>query len=375
MADDNYLVDAQSGEQRFRLRRMLATGRSYQIVLAEDTASNGRLVCAKADLYDADRLDDRDYVAGRHEALESEWQFLQHLDSDLLPEPVAFFRASNAEADFEDEPVLVYEYIEGKTLFEWVEAEHDEGLAPEAALGILRDLVQFLISVHAAGYIYRDLDPRHLIVDDEGTLCGVVGFGNVAEKGERPNVAKMEYADAPYVAPEARAERSGKMLRPAADAYALGALMSFMLTGEEPRKVVENPLNWESYDRLSNLEPPGLALLVARLIQPLAKKRFGRLERLQPFLTMEGLPTTKTKGFGMMLLPAPFSGVEDPEKNRALKSKLSSGPLISVEDEAPAGRPHGEAAMDDDGMPRSWLIGAVIMALVTVAVLISMGVI
>lgn len=370
MANDNFLVDAKTGEQRFRLRRMLATGRSYQIVLAEDTASEGRLVCAKASLYDTERLGDRDYVAGRHEALEAEWRFLEQMESDLLPDPVALFRASNAEAGFDDEPVLVYEYIDGQTLYDWVDTEHEEGLEPKAALGILRDLVQFLSTVHAAGYIYRDLDPRHLIVSDDGTLCGMVGTGNATEKGERPNVAKMEYAEAAYVAPEARAERSGKLLRPPADAYAVGALMSFMLTADEPRTVVENPLTWDAYDRLSNLEASGLALLVARLIQPLAKKRFGRMERLLPFLTMDDLPTTHTKGFGMMLLPAPFSGVEDPEKNRALKSKLSSGPLISVD-----GPASGEATVEPDGVPRSWLVAAAIMALITVAVLISMGVI
>lgn len=371
MADDNYLVDASSGEKRFRVRRMLASGRSYQIVLAEDSAQGGRAVCAKAVSYDAGRLDDKDYVEGRRAALEDERQFLEAVDSDLLPEPIALFRASSAEAGFEDEPVLVYGYIEGQNLHEWLTQEHPEGLEPARALGILRSLVQFLITVHGEGYVYRDLDPRHLIVDDDGELRGVVGFGNATRKGDRPNVAKMAYEEAAYVAPEARAERSGKMLRPAADSYALGALLSFMLTGEEPRKVVENPLSWEAYDRLSNLEPPGLALLVARLIQPLAKKRFGRLERLLPYTTMEGLPTAQTKGFGMMLLPAPFSGVENPENNRALKSNLSSGPLISVDGRGP----DGEATIDDERMPRSWLVAAVMLALITVAVLIAVGVI
>jgi serine/threonine protein kinase len=370
MAEDNYLIDAETGRERFRVRRLLASGRSYQVVLAEETGAGARPVCARAIFYDADELDDEDYVAGRREALEAQQTFLEQVDSPLLPEPVAFFRASSEAAGFQDEPVLVCEYIEGQTLYKWVSQEHSEGLEPAVALGIFRDLVQFLITVHGEGYIFRDLDPRHLIVDDDGGLVGVVGFGNATRKGERPNPHTMDYEKAVYVAPEARAERSGKMLRPAADAYALGVLLSFMLTGEEPRKVVENPLTWESYDRLSNLEPPGLALIVARLIQPLAKKRFGRLERLLPFTTDEGLPTAQTKGFGMLLLPAPFSGVENPENNRALKSKLSSGPLISVGDQKEA-----PAVEEDDEMPRAWAIGAVVVALAAVAVLVVMGVI
>jgi serine/threonine protein kinase len=378
MADDKFLIDADTGQERFRVRRMLASGRSYQIVLADDTERDDRRVCVRAIHYDSDRLDDEDYRTGQREALDAQKRFLEQVDSTLLPEPVALFRASSDEAGFEDEPVLVCEYIEGETLFEWVQREHDERLEPAGALGIFRDLVQFLITVHGQGYIFRDLDPRHFIVDpdgrpdgrQDGRLVGVVGFGNATQKGKRPNPHTMDYDNAVYVAPEARAERSGKMLRPAADSYGLGVLLSFLLTGEEPREVVENPLTLDAYERLSNLEPSGLALIVARLIQPLAKKRFGRLERLLPFVSLDGLPTAQTKGFGMLLLPAPFSGGEDPGNNRALKSKLSAGPLISVDDQ-----PERPAEVDDDDMPRSWAIGAVVVALAAVAVLVGMGVI
>ncbi len=373
MSDENYLTDAQSGARRFRVRDLVTTGRSYQIVRVEDTET-GQLACAKAAAYDAKRRGDADYVRARGDQLEAEWRFLKAVDHPLLPEPIAFFRAASDETGFDDEPVLVHQWRAGTTLFEWVRLEHPEGVAPAVALGILRQLVQFLSAVHAAGYVYRDLDPHHFIVDDDGELVGAVGFGNATPKGERPNEFKMAYDDDPYVAPEVRAERSGKLLRPTADAYALGALMSFVLTAEEPRTVVENPLNWPAYDRLSNLEPPGLALVVARLIQPHFKKRFGRMERLLPYTTEDGLPTAQSKGFGMILLPAPFSGVEDPDKNRALNSKLSSGPLISTAMRRAAVAAVGDDP-DDTGMPWSWTVGAFALALGVVAALVGLGVI
>ncbi|MFP4597267.1 MAG: protein kinase domain-containing protein, partial [Persicimonas sp.] len=226
MADDNYLIDAETGQERFRVRRMLASGRSYQIVLVDDTERDDQMACARATLYDTDRLDDEDYRAGRRETLEAQRRFLEQVDSPLLPEPVTLFRASSVRGGFDEEPVLVCEYIPGQTLFDWVRGQHPEGMEVEPALGILRQLGQFLITVHRKGYIYRDLDPRHLIVGDDGELRGLVGFGNATEKSERPNVHKMDYVDAPYVAPEARAERSGKMLRPSADVYGLGVLLS-----------------------------------------------------------------------------------------------------------------------------------------------------
>jgi serine/threonine protein kinase len=370
MEDDNHLIDAETGEPRFRVGELVASGRTYQIVLAEDTEAAGRQVCLKAVHYDEERAEDPEYVDARRGLLEQEHAFLEAVDDELLPRTLGMARVTSPQAGFEDEPVLVYEYRPGVSLFEWVRAEHPEGVAPEVGLGMLRRLVEFLIAVHRAGWIFRDLDPRHLIVDDDGELCGVVGAGNATAKGQRPEAAKMVYDEAVYVAPEARAERSGKMLRPSADCYGLGALLSFVLTGEEPRAVVENPLSWPAYERLSNLEPPGAALVVARCIQPLAKKRFGRLERLQPYLTPDGLPTAQTEGFGMLLLPAPFSGVEDPENNRSLKSKLSAGPLISV-----GGQSSPDELAEPAGLPLGWALGALAITVGVVALMILSGLI
>ena len=50
-----------------------------------------------------------------------------------------------------------------------------------------------------------------------------------------------------------------------------------------------------------------------------------------PFLEDGQLPTPTTKGFGLLMLPAPWSGAERPE-SRALASKISAGPLISVDE-------------------------------------------
>jgi len=61
----------------------------------------------------------------------------------------------------------------------------------------------------------------------------------------------------------------------------------------------------------------------------LAKNRFARVERFLPFCDISSLPTPQTKDFGMLQLPAPWSGAERPE-NRATRSTLSAGPLISV---------------------------------------------
>lgn len=417
MSEQNYLVDARDGSERFRVLGLLANGRSYQIVGVEDTQAAEpaeQILAARAVLYDTGYSTDADYVRIRREAVRAEWEFLQKMDSPLLPRPVALFDVEIAPEDLpeledaeemadlpQSEPVLVCDWQEGINIFEWIRREHPEGLPGDQALELFRELIAFLTTVHEARYVYRDLDPRHFIVAPadvqpppaEGgdapsspkmTLTRVVGFGNATLIGERPNQAKFHYNESPYVAPEVRGDRSGTMLRTGADSYALGALLSFILTGEEPRTVVENPLGQIAYERLSNLDPPGLALLIARLIQPHGKNRIARMERLAKYTTCESLPTMQTKGFGMLLLPAPFSGVEDPKNNRALHSKLSAGPLISITPGAnnTVGENMSESPGEEeyvsvfaDKLPLSWALTAAAIGLVSVAAMIILGVI
>jgi len=419
MSQEHFLVDAQDGRERFKVLSLLANGRSYQIVRVEDTQANepgAQTLCARAVLYDTGYSTDADYVRIRRDAVREEWAFLEAMNSPLLPRPIALFEVPIDPEDLPEledseereamaeqpqtEPVLVCDWLEGLTLFEWIRREHPEGLPSDQALELLGEVIAFLQTVHEARYIYRDLDPRHFIMkpaDAQGakktgeeddspkmTLSRVVGFGNATLIGERPNQAKFHYNESPYVAPEVRGDRSGLMLRTGADSYAVGALLSFILTGEEPRTVVENPLGQLAYERLSNLDPPGLALLVARLIQPHGKNRIARMERLAKYATRENLPTMQTKGFGILLLPAPFSGVENPKNNRALHSKLSVGPLIStvhiaqdLADENPekAGTADENTSYFDGKMPLSWSLAAAGLGLVSVAALILLGVI
>lgn len=347
MQPGTYLVDASRGERRFRIQRLLFEGSSYQIALAEDTHLDDKLVCVKTIAYDARRMDDKDYVAGRRKALHGELTFLAR-PLHLTPEPLDWIQLGTSETVLQREPVLVYEYMHGQTLYDYVSERFPQGMNPLRALRITREIASFLGEVHQQDYVFRDLDPRHVIVSFDD-IIHFVGCGNATPRGERPNAMK-EKLNSAYTAPEIRGEQSGQFLRPAADMYALGALFSFLLTGEEPRERVENPLSREAYEKLSSIEQPGMALLIARLMQPLAKNRIARAERLLPFCTPESLPSSTTKGFGMLQLPAPWSGAE-PDDNRAVRSQLSPGPLISVEPKQeegalePAEEPRGCGAM------------------------------
>lgn len=340
MQPGSFLVDHARQEQRFQIKSLLSAGKNYQIALAQDTHLEGKLVCVKTIEYDVEHIQDPRYVQGRRQALKLELEFLAG-PHHMLPEPLDWIEVSESLADAGPEPLLIYEYQHGQTLYEMMREKHPKGMNPNRALRIFAELVKFTGELHAQGYLFRDFDPRHLIVGFDD-IIHVVGCGNAVPRDEKLNVYKMNTNPA-YTAPEIRREISGAAVRPACDFYSLGALLTFMLTGIEPLGRVEAPLDVDAYEALKR-QAPGLQLLIARCMQPLGQKRFNTAAQLLAFCDMERLPGPTTEGFALMALPQPWDGPEGMD-NASLRSKLSPGPLISQRNpEAAAPAPAQEVA-------------------------------
>ncbi len=319
------LKDTRSGEQRFRIASLLSEGRSFFVATGEDTHLEDMKVTLKAIRYEDESRDPTsDEIQERSRALEIELQALT-VETSLLPEPIDFIHVDDGNGP---EPVLVLEFIHGKTLRQEVERTNGKGMDPRRALAITHELALGLKALHKAGFAFRDLNPDHVIVGLDDNIH-LVGTGNIAPISKRPVVSKTGVSDR-YSAPEIRHERSGKFIRPQADIYSLGALLSFMLTGVDPCDRIESPLEPEAYKKLTDLNE-GYALLVARCIQSMAKWRFKSIDAMLPLLTPQTLPSRSTRGFDKVELQKPFDlNLDRTAQNRAARSKISSGPLISV---------------------------------------------
>jgi hypothetical protein len=128
-------------------------------------------------------------------------------------------------------PYLTMEFMEGGRL-----ADQLDGTPwpPRRASRLVRTLARAIHHAHQRGIIHRDLKPANVLLTADGTPK-IADFGLAklvdADQGLTPSDAIL--GTPAYMAPEQAAGQS-KRVGPAADVYALGAILYELLTGRPP---------------------------------------------------------------------------------------------------------------------------------------------
>ncbi len=157
-------------------------------------------------------------------------------------------------------PFLSLELIEGGSL-----AQYTDGLpqTPDRAVSWARTLAEAVEAAHRAGIIHRDLKPSNILLANDGTLK-ITDFGLAKTLGAEAGVTRTDsvMGSPSYMAPE-QADGRSKHVGPAADIYALGAILYELLTGRPPFK---GATALETLEQVKSIEPvwpgrlqPGLA--------------------------------------------------------------------------------------------------------------------
>jgi eukaryotic-like serine/threonine-protein kinase len=129
-----------------------------------------------------------------------------------------------------DTPYIVMEFIEGKTLADYLGS--GKTIPPMEAAKIAQDIAEALAVAHAQGVIHRDIKPANVMVTRDGKVL-VMDFG-IARLISGPETAPQTSAvlgTASYLSPE---QAQGQPVDARTDIYALGVVMYEMLTGRPP---------------------------------------------------------------------------------------------------------------------------------------------
>jgi eukaryotic-like serine/threonine-protein kinase len=140
-----------------------------------------------------------------------------------------------AFGDHDDTPYFVMEYIDGRTVEQWLA---EQVAAGPGSLPTVDDVVRVIeqactgvSAIHATGTVHRDLKPSNLLMDNNFRVA--VGDFGVARVGELGSSSAMLVGTATYMAPEA-AFGEDTIREEARDIYALGCIAYELLTGRPP---------------------------------------------------------------------------------------------------------------------------------------------
>ena len=97
---------------------------------------------------------------------------------------------------------------------------------------MVRDLTKAMTAVHDSGIVHRDLKPQNILLAADGTPK-VTDFGVAKTPAESHTQTGAILGTPGYMAPE-QAEGRNKEVGPAADVWALGAILYECLTGRPP---------------------------------------------------------------------------------------------------------------------------------------------
>jgi serine/threonine protein kinase len=133
--------------------------------------------------------------------------------------------------EHDGEAFVVFEYVEGGTLAQKL---NGKPLPAAEAAKLVEILARAVGAAHRRGILHRDLKPGNILLTADG-MPKITDFGLAkcldAASQRTPSGAILGTAG--YLAPE-QADGQGRQVGPAADIYALGAILYELLTGRPP---------------------------------------------------------------------------------------------------------------------------------------------
>lgn len=243
---------------RFEVLRRLGQGLQGRVYLATDPVLERRVALKVINLADCDIVKSEECVREARIAAQ-----ISH------PNVVPIFEVEL----YNEAPLLVYEYVEGINLQQYL-ARHAP-LDTAGAMPLMHGIAAGLSSAHQRDIIHLDLSPGNILIDFEG--CAHItdfGLARLMTLNSRIKTNKPLYGTPRYISPE---HVRGEALTAASDVFSMGLLFYEMLTGvpaiaqeelEEVYQAVRHAhINW------GKLQHRGLAPELIAIIRDMCQLR------------------------------------------------------------------------------------------------------
>src|SRR2546430_575095 len=154
------------------------------------------------------------------------------------------------------------DYVEGQNLAEFV---GQKPLPPKQAANYLKTIAEAIHYAHEHGILHRDLKPSNVLMDNSGQPR-ITDFGLAKRLSLDSQPLPIDHqltltgqvlGSPNFMPPEQAAGKRGQIC-PAADVYAHGAILYFMLTARPP--FAAESLT-ETLQQVANVDPPPLRLI------------------------------------------------------------------------------------------------------------------
>lgn len=263
------------------------------------------------------------------------------------------------------ELVIVMEYVPGDTLRDRLSRQG--ALAPSEALPLLAGAASGLDAIHSAGIVHRDVKPSNILLGEDGAAkVADLGVASVPDWTQITTSGSI-IGSLSYMAPE---QLESRPVTPALDVYALSAVAFEVLSGVKAREA-PNPVALAHM--IATKPPPSLRdawPAAPRAVTELLRRGMSREPRDRP-ASAGDLVAGLEAGFGAQTTKRASARaptiVEAGETRRPATPRRAS-PLQRGRASAPPPELRGTAPTAHDPRSRRWLLAAVALGAVCVAV-------
>jgi beta-lactam-binding protein with PASTA domain len=301
-------------DSRYRLLRRIGSGGMADVWLAEDLHLQRRVALKVLHRRFAQ---DREFVERFRREAEAAAS-LSH------PNIVAVFDRGDVDGTY----YIAMQLLEGRSLKELI----DQGLTPEQATGLIRQVLEAAGFAHKHGVVHRDLKPQNVIVDDEG-VATVTDFGIARAGASEITQAGSVMGTPHYLSPE---QAQGQAVTAVSDLYSVGVMLYEALAGRVPFEAdsaVAIAMKQVSHtpQRPSSIAPtvsPALDAVVMRALEKDPGRRFQSAEAFIAALAAASRDPNAEQGgtAAFAPLPPPVAGAEaaedDPEQERSRRRRF-----------------------------------------------------